>query len=119
MSIRKREIAAIDESDILEERGDDSMNIEKSEQRMKSRDRIAALLEDEEMAEDLAAYIDGSLEGPALERLQAMLDANAALAREVEELKRMDDALKSLGAEIMDEPIPGKLLDTLRKASLS
>jgi anti-sigma factor RsiW len=86
-----------------------------SPERGKACSKLSALLEDELMAEELAAYLDGTLRGPRLAFIQGLLDADTNLAREVEELRRLNSSLKTLGEEIIDEPIPDSLLSTVRK----
>jgi anti-sigma factor RsiW len=78
------------------------------------RSKLSALLEDEVMAEELAAYLDGTLRGARLDLIQGLIDADSDLAREVEQLRRVNMSLKTLGAEIIDEPIPDSLLATVR-----
>lgn len=77
--------------------------------------KLSALLEDDKMAEEVSAYLDGSLTGEPLERFNALLAGNDELAREIEALKCVDSSLKNLGADIISEPVPENLLKIVRE----
>jgi hypothetical protein len=79
------------------------------------RSRLSDMLEDEALAEDLSAYLDGTLKGEKLAHVQSLMDADPLLAKEVFELRSVSDQLKMLGADILDEPVPEALIATLRK----
>lgn len=76
--------------------------------------RLSELLKDEALAGDISAYIDGRLKGDALSKMKKMLASDPSLAQEVAELRRVNESLKTLGAEILDEPVPAALISTLR-----
>jgi anti-sigma factor RsiW len=76
---------------------------------------MSCLLRDERLAGMLSAYLDGALAGAELEEFKQLLDNNGALAREVEHMRRVEEELTLLGAEILEEPIPPALLDAVRR----
>ena len=66
--------------------------------------------------DDIQDYIDGRLdpEGHAAVALQLL--ARRDLAAKVDTLRRHNEALKVIGQEILDEPIPERLRDVIRQA---
>ena len=59
-------------------------------------------------------YVDNGLEGDELTEFETLLLENPALAREVEEMRRVEDALRLIGEDVLREPIPDQLLQVLR-----
>jgi anti-sigma factor RsiW len=59
--------------------------------------------------EDIADYIDGRLTGSRHDAVAAWLDVNPEMAAEVERQRQLNDALKVLGRDILDEPVPDRL----------
>lgn len=59
--------------------------------------------------EDIADYIDGRLTGTRLRQVTAWLDVSPERAAEVERQRQLNDALKTLGRDILDEPVPDRL----------
>lgn len=93
------------------------MKAASSERDLKAGSKLSALLEDEAMAQDFAAYLDGELSGDAFEKLEKRIAEDAELAAEVEELRQLDVLLRGLGADIMNEPVPEQLLSVVRDLS--
>jgi anti-sigma factor RsiW len=77
--------------------------------------QLSYLLRDERLAGMLSAYLDGALTGAELEEFKLLLNADGSLEREIENMRRVEEELKLLGAEILDEPIPPALLDAVRR----
>ncbi len=73
------------------------------------------ILKDEELAATVSAYLDGELEGKALEEFEALLKRNAALAREVQDMRNIELRLTEMGADILLEPLPDAMLEALSK----
>ncbi len=65
--------------------------------------------------EQIQDYIDGRLGARELLVMAAYLFAHPAAASEIEALRRHNQALKRIGQEILDEPIPERLRDVLRR----
>jgi anti-sigma factor RsiW len=63
----------------------------------------------------VSAYLDGELHGPDLAQFEALLKTDEALALEVAGMRRIGRQLTKLGADILAEPIPDALLDTLTR----
>jgi anti-sigma factor RsiW len=59
--------------------------------------------------EDIADYIDGRLDGFRRAAVAAWLDVNPERAAEVERQRQLNEALKVLGRDILDEPVPDRL----------
>lgn len=78
--------------------------------------KMSQLLRNERLAGMLSSYLDNGLEGEALTEFEALLLENPGLAREVEEMQRVEQALKLIGQDVLDEPVPGYLLDAVRQA---
>ncbi|MGA7324409.1 MAG: zf-HC2 domain-containing protein [Rhodomicrobium sp.] len=74
-------------------------------------------LEDERLAAMISAYLDGELTGTDLEEFEALLQSDGALAREIEDLRRIERELTKLGSDILSEPIPDSLLEPLSRLS--
>ncbi|MGO8952596.1 MAG: anti-sigma factor family protein [Rhodomicrobium sp.] len=69
--------------------------------------------QDEQLAATVSAYLDGELTGQDLAEFEMLLRDNEALSREVAEMRRIDHQLTGIGADILEEPIPGALLEAL------
>jgi anti-sigma factor RsiW len=67
--------------------------------------------------EQIQDYIDGRLGGPDLMAMAAYLRAHPEVASEVETLRRQNEALKRIGQEVLDEPIPERLRGVLRPSA--
>jgi anti-sigma factor RsiW len=63
----------------------------------------------------VSAYLDGELYGQDLAQFEALLKADEALALEVAGMRRIGQQLTKLGADILAEPIPDALLETLTR----
>jgi anti-sigma factor RsiW len=75
----------------------------------------AEILKDERLAGLLSAYIDGELEGSELEEFESLLKSDAALAREVQEMRSIELRLMDMGSDILSEPVPEAMLEALSK----
>ncbi|MBX3589636.1 MAG: anti-sigma factor [Burkholderiaceae bacterium] len=60
---------------------------------------------------DMHAWADGRLDGERLRRFEARLDGDDALRAEAQAWRRQAQALKALGSETLDEPVPQHLVD--------
>lgn len=58
-------------------------------------------------------YLSGRLSEEERVRLERLMAEDPEVRRRVESLKAQEDALRLLGADILDEPLPGRLLDAL------
>jgi anti-sigma factor RsiW len=65
--------------------------------------------------EELGEYADGGLSGRRRAEIEAWLLADPQKALEIERLRRLNDALKGLGEEILEEPVPDRLRDVVRR----
>jgi len=66
--------------------------------------------------EAIQAYIDGLLRGRELATVAAYLHEHPEVASEVEILRRQNQALKQIGEEVLDEPVPERLRAVLRRS---
>jgi len=66
--------------------------------------------------EELSEYVDGGLSEERRAEVAAWLLENPKKAAEVERLRQLTDALRGLGAEILDEPVPERLREVVRRA---
>jgi anti-sigma factor RsiW len=64
-------------------------------------------------------YIDGRLGGRDLMAVAAYLRAHPEVASEVENLRRQNEALKRIGQEVLDEPVPERLRALVRGSARS
>ncbi len=64
--------------------------------------------------EQFQDYLDGRLSDGERADLEAYLRAHPEAAAEVEQLRRQNEALRGVGQEILEEPIPDRLRDVLR-----
>jgi hypothetical protein len=62
---------------------------------------------------DASAYLSGELQGSELAAFEALLSKNAGCRRELNAIRRTEQALEQIGAEILLEPVPQFLLDVL------
>jgi anti-sigma factor RsiW len=65
--------------------------------------------------EQVQDYVDGRLRGRELAAMVAYLLADPELASEIESLRRQNEALKRLGQDVLDEPVPERLRDVIRR----
>ena len=65
--------------------------------------------------EQIQDYLDGRLNERDRAAVAAYLLAHPRVAAEVEAVRRQSDALRALGQEILDEPIPERLREVLRE----
>ena len=79
----------------------------------------AEILKDERMAATISAYLDGELAGKDLEEFESVLKRDAALAREVQDMRSIELRLMEMGAEILSEPLPEAMLEALSKIDRS
>jgi anti-sigma factor RsiW len=73
------------------------------------------LAQDEDLAVKASAYLDGELAGEDLARFEALLLSDEALSLEVAGMQRIGQQLTRLGAGMLNEPIPGALLEPLAR----
>ncbi len=71
------------------------------------------LAQDEGLAAKVSAYLDGELAGEDLARFEAHLHSDHVLSLEIAGMRRIGRQLTKLGADILAEPIPEALLETL------
>ena len=65
--------------------------------------------------EELWAYFDGELTPERRAQIEAALVDNRQISEKVAAMRRQTDAVKSIGEKTLDEPVPERLLDVLRK----
>ncbi len=75
----------------------------------------AGFLKDERLAAMVSAYLDGELEGKDLDEFESLLKRDAALAREVQDMRNIELRLLEMGADILSEPLPEAMLEALSK----
>lgn len=63
----------------------------------------------------LHAYVDGELAADMRAEVEAHLRTDIEAAQRVEAWRRQNDALKAAFAEILDEPVPPRIVTALRK----
>jgi anti-sigma factor RsiW len=68
--------------------------------------------------DQIEGYIDGRPNGRDRATVAAYLLANPEMAGEVETLRRQAEALKGIGQEILDEPVPERLRDVLYRQNV-
>lgn len=61
-------------------------------------------------------YLDGRMSAKQRSAFAAQLRDDRALADKVQELQAQDDMLRSLGEDILAEPVPGRLAEIVRQA---
>jgi len=59
--------------------------------------------------DDLEAYIDGRAEPERLAEIEAWIARDAKIAEMVRAMRFQNDALRCLGGDILEEPIPERL----------
>jgi hypothetical protein len=77
--------------------------------------RRAGILGDEQLAATVSAYLDGQLVGEDLAKFETLLNSDAALAREVQDLRHIELQLMNLGADILAEAIPDALIEAFKR----
>lgn len=65
--------------------------------------------------DELSEYVDGGLSEARRAEIADWLLENPKKAAEVERLRQLNEALRGLGAEILDEPVPDRLRDVVRR----
>jgi anti-sigma factor RsiW len=65
--------------------------------------------------EQIQDYVDGRLGGRELAAMAAYLLTHPGLASEIESLRRQSEALRQVGEEILDEPVPERLRAVIRR----
>jgi anti-sigma factor RsiW len=68
--------------------------------------------------EKIQDYVDGRLDGPDRAAVAAYLLTHPGMAVEVEALRQQNEALKVIGQEILEEPVPARLRDVLQKPKI-
>ena len=81
--------------------------------------RQAGMLKDERLAGMVSAYLDGELAGKDLDEFESLLKSDAAIAREVQEMRSIESRLMEMGADILSEPVPEAMLEALSKIGRS
>ncbi len=66
---------------------------------------------------EASAYLHGELQDSELAAFEALLSNNAGCRRELGAIRRTEQALQQIGAEILLEPVPQFLLDVLSEAA--
>ena len=66
-------------------------------------------------AEAVQDHIEGRLDEANAARVERELDDNTAAAFRAQTLRRQASRLRELGARILSEPIPARLLDILQR----
>ncbi len=61
------------------------------------------------------AYLDGELQGKELAAFQTFLSENPGWQRVIDTMRRIEEELKDLGADILLEPVPDFLFDALER----
>lgn len=64
----------------------------------------------------LHEYLQGTLPRPGAELIEAALRNDPGLAAQVRLLERQNMLLQELGADILDEPVPERMMSILRQA---
>jgi hypothetical protein len=67
--------------------------------------------------EALSALLDGALSREAAAALRRRLSAETALARRLEELRRVDEVVRAAYAGVVEEPTPSRVVDVVRGAA--
>jgi hypothetical protein len=64
--------------------------------------------------EALSALLDGALSSEEAANVRRRLTAEPALARRLEELRRVDEVVRGAYASVVDEPVPSHIVDLVR-----
>lgn len=64
---------------------------------------------------ELSEYVDGRLSERRRAEIAAWLLEHPREAAELERLQELDEALRGVGGEILDEPVPERLREVLRR----
>lgn len=75
----------------------------------------AEIRKDEQLAATISAYLDGELTGRDLEEFELLLKSDAAIACEVQDMRDIELRLMEMGSDILSEPLPEAMLETLSK----
>lgn len=67
--------------------------------------------------EQIQDYVDGRLGGRDMVVMAAYLLRHPQLASEIETLRRQNEALKRVAEEVLDEPVPERLRDVIRRVA--
>ena len=73
---------------------------------------VSRLIDDEEVW----AYVDGALTPERRAEISRALADDRRLSEKVAAMRRQNEILRSVGADVLHEPVPERLLDVLRKA---
>ena len=73
---------------------------------------VSRLIDDEE----LWAYVDGALTPERRAEISKVLADDRRLSEKVAAMRRQNEILRSVGADVLHEPVPERLLDVLCKA---
>lgn len=79
----------------------------------------AEIREDEQRAAIISAYLDGELTGKDLKDFELLLKSDAAIAREVQDMRNIELQLMEMGSDILSEPLPKAMLEALSKIERS
>lgn len=69
--------------------------------------------------DEIQEFIDGHLDGPNRARVAAYLLRHPERSGEVRNMQKLTKELQKLDREVLDEPVPERLLEILRKARKS
>lgn len=58
-------------------------------------------------------YLTGRLPADERSRLETLIEENPEVRRRVDVLRAQEEALRHLGSDILDEPVPDRLLQAL------
>ncbi|SOD95851.1 anti-sigma factor family protein [Caenispirillum bisanense] len=58
-------------------------------------------------------YLAGRLTADERSRLETLIEENPEVRRRVDVLRAQEEALRHLGSDILDEPVPDRLLQAL------
>lgn len=68
-------------------------------------------------ADELSEYVDGGLSEQRRAEIRAWLLEDPQRAAEVERLQELNDALRGLGSDVLDEPVPERLREVVRRGA--
>lgn len=69
--------------------------------------------------EQLSEYLDNRLEPPRRAQVEVAIESDPELARTVAAYRRHEDGLRAAAAADLEEPVPPRLLETVRQSSRS
>ena len=67
--------------------------------------------------DEIQAYLDGRLEETDRLRFASYLLANPDFVSRLRQMQRLDDQLWQIGQSILNEPVPDRLRDAVRRSS--